>query len=721
MPPARALLLVAFVTAGCLGPGLDECAGRICPRGLVCAPLAETCVLPAQIDACQNRAEGAACLVFDDVGQCRDGLCDALGATEHEVSISKPGGGSGTVISEPAGISCGDTCSAAFSQGTTLRLIATGTNGSTFSGWGAPCAGLDACEVTVTARTALTATFVPPPPPIIETILPPAAGLGERVTILGRNLLGTSIVTFNGVPQLDMIVFDTWISTVVPEGATSGPVRVTTPGGTAGEFFSYEIVYADVKALSGLEEPVSGCVELTYRVFQEQYRPADILVEVDPGTGTFQPATSGRANDDHDVVTSPTGTLQSFRWNSSADFPSQHITNARVRVSASIPGFTGSTRIVAMKEKVVVSNTGAPNGKPPGPARPSHAWVVPCSEGFASPMSIPTGRLPRAVAVGDLSGDQHLDLVVANWNDGTVTVLLGHGDGTFEPGTTHEVGTAPVSLAIGDLNRDGREDVVVANQNDGIAGPLAGRITVLMGGGPRETLLPAVQHVVGLDPRAVALANMNGDAAPDLVVADRGLGAILILIGDREGGFQLAWRQPFELWPTSIAVADLNRDGLDDVVVTTITGTLTFLGRPKGELHLFGEDGLSADSAALGDLDGDGELDLVRGNGGWVIVARGNGDGTFGEATFLEGLPGAAWVAVADLAPTGPLDLIVGSPSGPLLVATGRGDGTFFPAVEIEGVDDTWSPALGDLDGDRKIDLVVVEPGADQLKILLAR
>src|SRR6185295_2422399 len=83
----------------------------------------------------------------------------ATGTTVPTLSVTRSGSGSGTVTSAPAGINCGASCSQTFSPGTAVTLTATPAAGSTFAGWSGACAGTGACNVTVTAPTAVTATF----------------------------------------------------------------------------------------------------------------------------------------------------------------------------------------------------------------------------------------------------------------------------------------------------------------------------------------------------------------------------------------------------------------------------------------------------------------------------------------------------------------------------------------------------------------------------------
>ena len=85
--------------------------------------------------------------------------------------------------------------------------------------------------------------------------------------------------------------------------------------------------------------------------------------------------------------------------------------------------------------------------------------------GFEPSAGFPAGQAPASVAVADLDGDTHLDVVVANEVPNTVSVLRGAGDGTFAAPATFAVGSAPFSVAAGELNGDGRPDLAIANRN----------------------------------------------------------------------------------------------------------------------------------------------------------------------------------------------------------------------------------------------------------------
>jgi uncharacterized protein (DUF2141 family) len=134
---------------------------------------------------------------------------------------------------------------------------------------------------------------------------------------------------------------------------------------------------------------------------------------------------------------------------------------------------------------------------------------------LAQNSTFPTGSNPWAIVAADFNGDGKLDLAVANQDDGTLTILLGNGDGTFTPatGSPVAVGSGPYALAAADLNSDGKLDLVVANQNDTT-------VTVLLGNGD-GTFTPAAGSpiAVGGAPNSVAVGDFNSSGRLGIAVA----------------------------------------------------------------------------------------------------------------------------------------------------------------------------------------------------------
>src|SRR2546426_6435413 len=125
-------------------------------------------------------------------------------------------------------------------------------------------------------------------------------------------------------------------------------------------------------------------------------------------------------------------------------------------------------------------------------------------------LSFDTGSFPLSVAIGDLNGDGKSDLAVANYDPGTVSVLLGNGDGTFEAKRDYSMGSGPYSVAIGDLNGDGRPDLATANVN-------SNTVSVLLGNGD-GTFGPKSENGRGWCRDSVEIGDVNGDGKQELAV-----------------------------------------------------------------------------------------------------------------------------------------------------------------------------------------------------------
>jgi len=187
---------------------------------------------------------------------------------QYTLTISESGSGSGTVTSQPPGISCGTTCSASFPQGTVVTLTANADPGSNFTFWNG-CSSVNGsiCEVNMTADKAITATFSlnSSSSPIITSISPTSGTVGTTVTTRGKYFgatQGSSTVSFNGVPVTAYTSWsDTIIKCTVPTGASTGPVVVTTTVGPSnGKTFT-----VNPPLITGLS-PTSGTVGTTVTI-----------------------------------------------------------------------------------------------------------------------------------------------------------------------------------------------------------------------------------------------------------------------------------------------------------------------------------------------------------------------------------------------------------------------------------------------------------------------
>jgi predicted outer membrane repeat protein len=353
--------------------------------------------------------------------------------------------------------------------------------------------------------------------------------------------------------------------------------------------------------------------------------------------------------------------------------------------------------------------------------RPAHGFVP----GPANPH--PVGLGPFAIALANFTGSPLLDLAIANAANASVSVLSGAGSGGFmaAPHSPYTVGIGPFSLAAGDFNGDGWTDLAVANDGDNT-------ISILINNGGNGFLLsPVSLKTGGGSPVAVRVADVNGDGKADLVVANAGDGSpgsvsISVLLGDGKGNFTLSGA-PVALpsSPTSLEVADFNGDGIPDAAVATSDGHVRVL---MGVSAFGGQTTLSSGSAraslAAGDLNGDGKPDLVVADlaGNRISVWLGDGAGGFSPAP---GSPFAAGhipqsVAIGDMNGDGVLDLVVADSDGnDLSIFQGYGDGSFRPAISVPAGITPFFVVVGDFNGDSIPDLAVANFNGKAVTILL--
>lgn len=189
------------------------------------------------------------------------------------------------------------------------------------------------------------------------------------------------------------------------------------------------------------------------------------------------------------------------------------------------------------------------------------------------------GIAPIFVVAADFNNDGLLDLAVANTalGSGSISILIGNGDGTFQPATVIRAGNYPRSIAVADFNRDGKLDLAVANE--GPAG--GGGLCILLGNGD-GTFLPPVYLTSGVNPASLAAADFNADGIVDLAVANSEqfqtnppfkAGSISVLLGKGDGTFGPASFFSAGTTPIAITVADFNGDGKPDLAAANFGGT----------------------------------------------------------------------------------------------------------------------------------------------------
>jgi hypothetical protein len=351
-----------------------------------------------------------------------------------------------------------------------------------------------------------------------------------------------------------------------------------------------------------------------------------------------------------------------------------------------------------------------------------------------------TGPYPSSVAVGDFLGNGILDLAVANETctytpcpPGTVSILLGNTNGTFTlQGQSFGVDSNPISIVVGDFNHDGKPDLAVSNMG-------TGTISILTNQGPGcggvcFVTQPSIAVPGGIE--RLAVGDFNGDGWPDLAVANTGANAVTVLInkttnpvsfvGLCTGGAYCDYAVGAE--PTSVAVADLNGDGFQDLAVvnTGSNNVSVLLGTGSGTFGIaLGpyKVGSFPDSIAVGDFNGDGKPDLiVPNNGSDVSLLLGNGNGTFKtKRDFSTGILSGA-VVVGDFNGDRKLDAAVANGAGNsnnVSVLLGTGTGSFRRTTDLHAGSTPVAVVAADFNGDGKPDLAVANNGSNNISVFL--
>ena len=181
------------------------------------------------------------------------------------------------------------------------------------------------------------------------------------------------------------------------------------------------------------------------------------------------------------------------------------------------------------------------------------------------------GLEPLAVATADFNRDGRMDVVAANYSAGTVSILIGNGNGTLKGHVDYATGAFPRHLVVGDFNADGNPDLAVdvMGPDDPICP--APVVSVFLGKGD-GTFRPRVDYATGCDPVWVAIGDFNGDGKQDLVTADTLDNTLDVFLGNGDGTFQSRLRQSIPLMPFAVVAADFNGDGKDDLATANVVG-----------------------------------------------------------------------------------------------------------------------------------------------------
>ena len=352
----------------------------------------------------------------------------------------------------------------------------------------------------------------------------------------------------------------------------------------------------------------------------------------------------------------------------------------------------------------------APNGSPTA----TLAILLGDGHGaFNQPVYTSVAAGSQHMILGDFNGDNNLDVALAT-PTAQIQVMLGTGNGNFTGPVATTLSGSADSLAVADFNRDGKLDLAVDMP---ATFPMSGgTVAILLGNGDGSFQPPST---LSLTPGSFVLAagDVNDDHIPDLIAGDRGASTVEILFGKGDGTFSIPIVQGLSRFPSSVLIGDVNGDGRPDIVVgcsdygQTDGGEVAVLiniGNGMFQVPIVSDLGIDAITLVVGDYNQDGRLDVAFTSDFTVMIAPGDGKGRFLQPSdYITGKYGSG-IATGDFRGAGTIDIAATNENG-FAFLPGKGNGLFGAAQLFTqmGFFATLA-AAGDFNRDGITDLLLV-------------
>ena len=321
---------------------------------------------------------------------------------------------------------------------------------------------------------------------------------------------------------------------------------------------------------------------------------------------------------------------------------------------------------------------------------------------------------PTALSISDFNNDRQADLALAN-ADGTVTLLLGEGNGTFGSAKTFSASSSRLSFLVpGDFNRDGKVDLAIAQPD--------GHILSIFSGQGDGTFVRGPSYQIGNDPVSASTVDLRGSGLVDLVTVNKESNNFSVLMGNGDGTFKEASNFTAGDGPVAAASGDFEGRGFTGLAIVNASAKTVSVVAGNGDGSFKAAPSYSSDlsprSIASGDLNGDGRPDLVVANlcgsdaaclkGSTITTFLATASGGYRVASSRSVGSGVHTVALIDLNGDKILDAVVLSRTDKTVsVLLGKGDGTFKDPLVTLLTEVPIALAVGDLNGDGKTDLAI--------------